>query len=280
MQFMQNRPTIPRIPGLPATRRGAVILASACALAAALILVVALNQYRKNVATAGRQDSVLVATGDIQKGTSGELIAAQQLYRVAPVLEQHLAPGALVDAASLRGEVAAHDILPGQQLTAADFIPGSSDVVGQLGPDQRAVSVPVDTAHGLIGLIQVGDRVDVYADFNTQGGAGSPVASTGSNGAPVVKLLIPNALVLKVPQGSGGLSGSSSTSTVSLALSANQVGPLTFASENGKVWLALRPGNASASSQALTTLGSELNDSQSGAQNTTQSLTSTGPGGQ
>lgn len=276
MQLMQNRPTIPRLRGLPASRRGAVILASSCALAAALILVVALNQYRKQVSTAGRQETVLVATGDIQKGTSGELIAAQQLYRVTPVLAQHLAPGAIVDAGTLRGEVATQDILAGEQLTTADFAPGSSDVVGQLTPDQRAVSVPVDTAHGLIGLLSVGDRVDVYGDF-TSGAS----ASTGGNSA-VDKLLIPNALVLKIPEANGGLGGNNSD-TVSLAVEANQVGPLTFAVENGKVWLALRPGNASTPSQALTTLSSELNSSQVGdsgpEQSTPQSLTSSGPGG-
>jgi pilus assembly protein CpaB len=239
---------VPRVKGLPASRRGAIGLALVCAVAAAVILLVALSQYKKSVSLADKEDTVLVATGTIQKGTSAGVIAQEQLYKPTPILVKNLASGAIVNAAALQGEVAVTDILPGQQLTQADFAPAARGVVGQLTPGQRAVSLALDPEHGLVGEVEPGDHVDVYGDF---GGS----ANSGSNSASVVKLLIPNALVLKVPAGSTGLGGGS-TGTVVLAVSASQVGTLTYAGENGKVWLALRPGDATGSGQGLTTYNS------------------------
>jgi pilus assembly protein CpaB len=272
MSPTKTKTMIPSIRGLPATRRGAIVLALACAVTAALVLVVALGQYRKHLTVATRQDTVLVAISTIQKGTSGDAIAAQQLYRATPVTAQSLAAGAITDASRLQGQVTTQDILPGQQLTIGDFAPVQSGVVGQLSANQRAVSIALDPAHGLSGLVEPGDRVDVYGDFNVQnvnGTSANGVSSGSGGGAPVVRLLIPDALVVKTSDsgGGGGLGGGggSGSGTVSLAINATQVGALTFAAENGKVWLALRPGNATTPSQGLTTLSSEVFGTQSGS---------------
>lgn len=254
MELTNKKFNVPKVRGLPSSRRGAVALAVACALAAGIILLIALSQYRQSVSLANKQEAVLVATGTIQKGTSGSLIAQERLYKPTPILVKNLAAGALTNAAALHGEVAVQDILPGQQLTASDFATSTGSVVGQLTPGQRAVSVSLDPEHGLVGEVQPGDHVDVYGDFSAQG-----VGSNSTSGnAPVVKLLMPNALVLKTPAASSGVGGGGTSGTVVLAVSDSQVGPLTFAAENGKVWLALRPGNASAPSQGLTTLNSVL----------------------
>jgi Flp pilus assembly protein CpaB len=241
---------VPRVRGLPASRRGAVALAVGCALAAAIILLVALSQYKQSVSAANKQVTALVATGTIQKGTAGDLIAQEKLYKPTSILAKNLSTGALTNAAALHGEVAVQSILPGQQLTAADFVPSTGAVVGQLEPGQRAVSVALDPEHGLVGEAQPGDHVDVYGAFTGQSGS-------GSSGGTVVKLLIPNALVLKTPSTSSGLGGGSSQNgTVVLAVNNSQVGALDFTAEAGKVWLALRPGGGSNPSQSLTTYNS------------------------
>jgi pilus assembly protein CpaB len=245
---------VPRIRGLPASRRGAVALAVGCAFAAAVVLLIALSQYKQSVSAGDRQETVLVATGAIQKGTSGDLIAQQGLYKPTPILVKSLATGALTNAAALQGEVAVQNILPGQQLTAADFAASTASVVGQLTPGQRALSVALDAQHGLVGELQPGDHVDVYGAFNA---AGTPNNSSGGN-TPVVRLLIPNALVLKAPTTSTGVGGGGTSGTVVLAVDDNQVGTLAFAAENGHVWLALRPGGAKTPSSGLTTLNSEI----------------------
>ena len=56
---------------LLATRKGTVVVAGLCALIAAAILIVALDRYRHNINTSGNQETVLVASGLIQKGTAG-----------------------------------------------------------------------------------------------------------------------------------------------------------------------------------------------------------------
>lgn len=255
MELTPKKFNVPRVRGLPASRRGAVALAVGCAFAAAVVLLIALSQYKQSVSAADRQETVLVATGTIQKGTSANVIAEQQLYKPTPVLVKNLAAGAITNAAALQGDVAVQNILPGQQLTAADFVASTAGVVGQLTPGQRALSIAVDAQHGLVGELQPGDHVDVYGAFNAAGTANNP---SGSN-TPVVRLLIPNALVLKTPTTSSGVTGGGSNGgTVVLAVNDNQVGTLAFAGENGHVWLALRPGGAKNPSTGLTTLNSEI----------------------
>jgi Flp pilus assembly protein CpaB len=70
-----------------------------------------------------------------------------------------------------------------------------------------------------------------------------------------LRLLIPNVSVLKQDQtsttGVGGQNGSNATSDVTVQVDDRQAARLAFASDNGKVWLALRPANASAPDRRL-----------------------------
>lgn len=244
MELTNKKFNVPRVRGLPASRRGAVALAVGCALAAGIILLIALSQYKQSVSVANRQETVLVATGTIQKGTAGDLIAQERQYKPTQILAKDVSVGALTNAAALHGEVAIQDILAGQQFTAADFALSTGSVVGQLAPGERGVSLNLDAEHGLSGVVQPGDHVDVYGAF------------TNGSGPPVVKLLYTNALVLKTPSASSGIGSSGNSGTVVLAVNDKQVGPTTFAAETGKVWLALRPGQAVTAPQGLTTYNS------------------------
>jgi Flp pilus assembly protein CpaB len=224
------------------TRRGTVFVAGVCAAVAALILVVAMNGYRQSVNTAGNPATVLVAGSLIQKGTSGDAIAAGQLFKPTTVASKQVTGGAFADSAQLHGKVAAVNIEPGQQLTASDFT-GNGGLATQLGPNQRAVTITVDSAHGMVGQIHEGDHVDVYADLES---------AAGRSGS-VVRLLTTNTPVLKAASGgSQGLGGGgnpqSQQSNVTLKVRDDQAGELVFASDNGKLWLVLRPANASAAS--------------------------------
>lgn len=241
---------------LLATRRGTVLVAAACALIAGAILVVAMNRYRSNVDTSGNQTTVLVASGLIQKGTSGDAIAAEQLFKPTSIGAKQVSSGAIADTAQLRGRVAAADINPGQQLTASDFTVNGG-LLSQLAPGQRAITVTVDSARGMVGQVHEGDHVDVYADLEL----------ANSRNGNFVRLLLPDTPVLKAPAsgGSGGLGGGnpqSQQSNVTLKVAANQAGALAYAADNGKVWLVLRPANAgstatpSVSAQSLLTSGS------------------------
>ncbi|MBV9467219.1 MAG: hypothetical protein JO169_14010, partial [Solirubrobacterales bacterium] len=128
----------------------------------------------------------------------------------------------------------------GQQLTLADF--GSAiGVAAQLAPDQRAISITLDEAHGDSDVVQTGDRVDVYGEVTV-------------SGQPAVGLLVPGALVLKAAGGAPGASGGS----IVLGVSSSQAPLVAYAADNAKVWLILRPANALSPKPGLTSLASVL----------------------
>jgi Flp pilus assembly protein CpaB len=233
---------------LLSTRRGTVVVAAICTLVAAGILVFAASRYRQSVQASGGVQSVLVANGTILKGTSGDVIATQQLFHAQSIAVKHVSAGAIADTAVLHGQVAAADISPGQQLTLGEFT-ASGGYASQLAPDERVISIPLDASHGLAGVAQAGDRVDVYAGLNLEGSAGG-----GSLGASL-RLLVSNVPVLALDQSSGGGlgggGGAGQQADVVLKVKVSDAGALAFASDHGKIWLVLRgPDAAEPSTQA------------------------------
>jgi Flp pilus assembly protein CpaB len=211
------------------TRRGTIFLGAGAALLAAVFLIVYLNRYRSSLKTGNETTPVLVAKSLIQKGAPGNLIARSHQYQIASIPKKTIRGGAITDVSTLAGLVAAHDIYANQQLTTADFVavaPGS--IQTNLVARDRAISIPIDTAHGLIGQIQPGDHVDVYVGMNVQ---------TIRGAQPVIKEVMQNILVLRTP-GSGAASGN-----IVLRATGLQAAKLAFASDNGKLWFVLRPAS-------------------------------------
>jgi Flp pilus assembly protein CpaB len=237
--------TAPRrsIKSVLATPLGTLAVALATAAIAAALIIVAINHYRNSVRAANTPTTVLVANHLIEKGTSGVELATAGLYSPIKVTQKHLATGAIANAAALAGKVAVTNILPGQQLTLADFAPASG-LATQLAADQRAISVALDPSHGLGGILTAGDHVDVYADFTGPGG-------------PQLRLLVSDVLVLGTTAPGGGIA-SSGTGNVVLAINDNQAAEVAFAADNGKIWLLLRPGNAQDATRTVATLQSIL----------------------
>jgi Flp pilus assembly protein CpaB len=236
------------------SRRGTVIVAVLCTIAAAGVLVFAMNRYRNSVNASGAPERVFVATQSIPKNTPGDVIATDRMFRTAQIATKQVAAGAIADAAFLHGEVAVRDIYAGEQLTAADFT-ANGGLPAQLAPTDRAITLTLDQEHGMLGLLHDGDHVDVYA--------GVAVTSTGGQAVPELRLLIANVPVLKAgaDNGSSGLgsSNSSNTSPVTLKVPASAAGAVALAADDGKVWLVLRPANAKpAAGPSLITIQSLL----------------------
>jgi Flp pilus assembly protein CpaB len=239
---------------LMGTRRGTVTIAVVCALVAAGILIYAMARYRSSVNRGTAPEAVFVANQLIPKNTPGDVISSNGMFRVTHIATRQVSAGAIADAALLRGEVAAHDIYPGEQLTTADFTLNGG-LPAQLQPSERAMTLTMDQEHGMLGLIQPGDHVDVYAGISSQSGAGQAT--------PELRLLISNVPVLKpgTSNGNSGIAGAATnnTSGVTLEVPATDAGLLAFAADNGKVWLVLRPANATSTPSApLITLQSLL----------------------
>jgi Flp pilus assembly protein CpaB len=222
------------------------------ALLAGAILLFYVAQYRDSVKKEQQPVAVLVAQQLIPKGTSGSVIATQNLYTISKLPADRVSNGAITDPDSLKGKVAAQDLYPGKQLTESDFGSSSSSLAAGLTQYDRAISVPLDSAHGIIGYVQAGDHVDVMAGFNVQTGTGKTV--------PVLKTIMQNILVLDAPASgkSGGVGGSSSQNVV-LQMSDEEAANLAFASDNGRIWLILRSGAGSeAHKPLLVTLDTEM----------------------
>jgi pilus assembly protein CpaB len=212
------------------TRGGTIAVGGFAALLALLVLLLYLNNYRSSIRNSSAPVPVLVANHLIPQGTAGDVLGTSGGFEATEVPKGDVKEGALSDPAVLRGRVAVTDIYPGQQLTLADFTLTTAATLGsRLTGKQRAMSIPIDAVHGLIGTIVAGDRVDVLANLNG-----------------VIKPIMQNVLVLGVSGGGGGTgvtgsSAGSSSSSITFRLTSAGAGRLAFASDNGKIWVVLRP---------------------------------------
>jgi Flp pilus assembly protein CpaB len=234
---------------LISTRRGSLYLAAIAALLAGLAILVYLNRYRHNLEAGAMPVTVLIARQTIPKGTPGSVVASKGLFTATTIRESQLRDGAFSDPASLAGRVATSEIYEGSQLTAGVFSATTSSLAGTLTDRERIVSVPLDSAHGLIGQVETGNRVDVYAGFNVIPLRPDGTPTNGGQTRPVLKLILANVPVVAV--GSSGSGMGSRTTNVSLRVNDDEAGKLAFASDNGKIWLSLRPSAGAKSSRPM-----------------------------
>jgi len=210
------------------TRGGTIAVGVFAALLALLVLLLYLSHYRSSIRSSSAPVPVLVAKQLIPQGTSGDVLGTAGGYEATEVAKNTVKEGAVTDPAVLKGRVAVADIYPGQQLTETDFtVAGTATLGSRLRGKQRGIMIPLDTVHGMIGTVVAGDRVDVYANLSG-----------------VVKAIMQDVLVLGVSGGGGSttVSGSSGSATsMTLRTSPSGAARLAFASENGEVWIVLRP---------------------------------------
>ena len=236
---------------LLSTREGTLAFAAVAAGLAIVALLVFMHGYKSSVDAGAEPITVLVAKDQLSKGSSGDTIARKGLFQATGFKRDQVKEGAITDPASLRGKVAAQNIVPGQQLTIADFVKPNDPVLSRLGEDQRAITVPLDAAHGMIGQVHAGDHVDVFAGFQVQpDGAARP--------RPVLRVLFQDVEVLAAPSAgtkSQGLAQQSQSQNLVLKVNDKQAVDLAFASDNGKLWIALRPqAGATQNKPSLTNL--------------------------
>jgi Flp pilus assembly protein CpaB len=231
---------------LIATRRGTILLSVIAAAVAGGLILVYVSRYRDSVQNNARGVNVLVAKVAIPSGTAGNLIASDALWSTSTLRQSQLQNGAFSDISSLRGQVATHDIFQGEQLTSADFAPASSNLAASLTKDQRIISIPFNSAQGLSGDLQVGDRVDVYAGFSVSQ-IGPNGLSAGGGSRPIIRRILTNIPVVAVGGKTSGAFASSSTN-LSFKVSDQDAAELAFATQNGTLWLGLRPSKGATSS--------------------------------
>jgi Flp pilus assembly protein CpaB len=220
--------------GSLSSRTGSLVLAALAAIVAGVLVFMAIDDAR-NGSAAGGPSTVAVAKQLIPKGSSGESIAREQSFRLAEVEGNALVAGAVTDVAQVRDKVATQDIYPGQQLSTSDFAAGDGSLATQLANTERAVSLPIDSAHGMVGDVRAGDRVDVLVGFNEQSDSG--------RARPVMRALASNVEVLRAPGGGRGTAGAGQN-VITVAVRDKVATQLAFTADNGKVWIVLRGGGS------------------------------------
>jgi pilus assembly protein CpaB len=195
----------------------AVVLAGAAAYLSYEYAHKADTRAEKNVQTV----TVLVAKGDISKGTTAAQALDSGLISSKPIARGVLPPTVVQNAADLTDKVASASIAKGQ------FIVGDSFVLPQqvsgfsatVPKGKQAISITVDTTHGVGGFVQPGDMVNIIwsGPVRTQQGgvSGTDVRTTA--------FLIPSVRVMAVGSTTANSAPSSNTS-VGLSTSGQAAG--------------------------------------------------------
>ena len=226
---------------LLATREGTIALGVGAAVLAGIVILVYVSQYRRSIDEGAAPVGVLVARSLIESGTSGDVVGQKEMFQVQSTPQDQVKLGAISDPALLRGHYAVNDVYPGEQITAADFAGVTGSAVGtQLVDRERAVAVPVDSPHGLIGTVQAGDKVDM-------------LVSIAGNGGAVMKTLLQDIYVLQPSvAGGGGIGSQGASSNMIVKVNPYQAAKIAYAAENGKVWIILRPRSGGKSAPPTT----------------------------
>jgi Flp pilus assembly protein CpaB len=229
---------------LLATRGGTIAVSALAAVLAAVVFVAYLSRYRTSLKTSSEPITVLEAKSFIEKGTPGNIVGTQDLFQKTTTPKGEVQEGAISDPESLRGLVAVDDIYPGEQLTLSDAI------VNKIAGEERAIAVPLDSAHGMVGSIDPGDHIDVYGAFNVRRLNHDGSVDPNSAERPVLKLLVEDVTVLTAPEDAkkGFGAGAAEKTNITLKVTDQQAADIAFATENGKVWIFLRPKTGAAPS--------------------------------
>ena len=165
------------------------------------------------------------------------MIAEKGLFQATGFKRDQVKEGAVTDPASLRGQVAVHNLVRGQQLTVADFSRPTNPVLSRLATTSGRSRSRSTAAHGMAGQIQTGDHVDVFAGFQVQ------PQGTGGRAHPVLRVLLQDVEVLQAPPApeAGRTRWRAQTQNVVLRVSDKDAPQLAFSSDNGKLWISLRP---------------------------------------
>ena len=145
-------------------------LIAAAAVILAAVAGIGVYLYVSSADTRAQRDTSLVeafvAGQDIPKGTTGDSAVAGGMITTAKVLRGSVPPDAVTDTSTLKGKVAAATISDRQFITGSTFVAPSEGGGGSLAASISnkglvAVTVSVDSAHGVADAIAPGDHVDV-----------------------------------------------------------------------------------------------------------------------
>lgn len=172
----------------------------------------------------GPTHQYVVAARDVVAGTR---LQPSDLRTEAVDLPDGLADRSFTDVAALVGRVTT------TALSNGELVQASTVVTGNAADPRFQVSIPVERARALDGLLTAGERVDVLVTYGT-----------GTDGETLV--VVRDADVLRVDQGQRGTLGGNSDVVVLLALpQSGDALAVTHAAQAGKITLVRTTGVSS-----------------------------------
>ena len=150
-------------------RRGLTVLAAVAfgALSSAAAYSVADSTQQKAFRNS-KLEVVYILKGTVPQDETAAAAAGQGLLARTQMPRQFVPVGAVTDLSALGARVAGSNLPTGEVLVGSMFVsparsPGAA--AGLLPHGDVAVTVSVDPAHGVAGLIEPGDRVDILLDM-------------------------------------------------------------------------------------------------------------------
>jgi Flp pilus assembly protein CpaB len=211
-----------------------IIIAAALALAAAMLALFYVANYKQHVQHSEKTVPVFVAKGDIPVGTSGADVLKHHMLATSNVAQRTVVPGAISNADQVQNLVTTAPIYAGEQVTLRRFANHAElGPRAQLHGPLRAIALEGDSAQVLAGTLKSGDHVDMVATWRY----------CSDSTCIVSRDVARNLLVLQAPDTGGAKL--STTETVSVMLAASdqrEVQKVWWAAKNSIGWsLQLRP---------------------------------------
>jgi pilus assembly protein CpaB len=219
-------------------RRTLLLIASILVAALGTALIWLYVQGADNRAAAGSaQVQVLVAANDVHAGQSAALVKPQHLL-MPQTMVNGLAGRLLTDPAQIKGFTRT-EVVAGLPLLQDQF---SSETVAAppaldgLPPNMVAMQVTLPDPQRLVGLLQAGSKIRVYAGLQNKNNEKDKYAAVLFNSVTVLQAGVATTAPAPAATGtsSGGATGASGTANVpqaivTLALSNDQAKSLVFA---------------------------------------------------
>jgi len=207
----------------------------ACGVAAAALSWLWLAGKERELADLSAPAPALVAEKYIASGARID----KSLVSVRMVPRAFIQPGALRAAAEAEGQMALAPIAPGEQILANKMTTGGVALPLAVPPGKRAVTLAVDPACGVAGLLKPGDLVDVFV---TSDDGASPRTIALMQNAPV--LAVGRTFSAQPAKAEGAAFADASDGTVTLAALPFEAEQLTHLEQTGRIKLVLRaPGD-------------------------------------
>jgi Flp pilus assembly protein CpaB len=225
-----------------------ILIAVGLALAAALLTVFYVSNYKSSVKSEEETVSVLVASRDIPVGTLGTQVASEKMLAVQKIPRKAIVAGTISKPTELAGLIATQPVYIGEQVTARRFGPiAEAGVRTQLKGTYRAIRLQGNPNQLLAGTLRPGDHVDVVA---------SVMFPTEDSSKHFSKVVLHDVLVLEAsgePEaGPSVVDPNGGGASVLLRVTDAQSQKLYFVYANNDWWLTLRPGlNARNSAESV-----------------------------